>query len=116
MAILVRALGDRSERAAPRPLHAPCRRDDSHTVDALHRADHVDAAEERPPACPGLLHEAESVEPALLPERRRVAAELAAVQLEAEHAQPVPQPQKPDVARVPGRLLARGEELPRPPE
>ena len=35
---------------------------------------------------------------------------------EAEHSQPVPQPEKPDVARIPRRVLARGEELPRPPE
>src|SRR6267142_3962310 len=103
MVILMAALRYRRERPAPRALHAPGRRDEAHAVHALHRAHHVDAAEERPPARARLLHEREAVEPDPLLERRRVAAELAAVQLEAEHAQPVAQAQEPDEARIPRR-------------
>src|SRR5690348_12313818 len=114
--VLVHSLGYRGERPAPRALQAPRRRDDSHAVDALDGADDVDAAEQRPPARPGLFHEAEAVEPSALPERRRVAAELAAVQLEAEHPQPVPQAQEPDIAGIPRGVLARGEELAKAPE
>ena len=94
------ALRDRrGEGAPPRPLPAPVRRHEAHALDALHRADDIDAAGDRPPARAGLLHEVEAIEPQLLPERRRIAAELAAVQLEAEHAQPVAQPEQPEEAR-----------------
>src|SRR6266540_7474603 len=116
MVVLVRALGHRRQGAAARALHPPGGRDDAHAMHALDRADDVDAAEERPPARAGLLHEREAIEPDLLPEWRRVAAELAAVQLEAQDAQPVAQPEQADVARVPGGLLARGEELAHAPE
>src|SRR5689334_25407878 len=94
MVVLVAALRNGRKRAAPRPFHAPLRGDKAHAVHALHRADDVEAAEERPPARPGLVHEGEAVEPELLPERRRIAAKGAAVQLEAEHAQPVAQAQQ----------------------
>src|SRR3954451_11532023 len=100
MVVLVRALGYRGERAPARALHAPGRRDDAHPVHPLHGADHVDAAEERPPAPAGLFHETEALQPGLLPEGRRIAAELAAVQLEAEDTQPVAQPEEPDIAGI----------------
>src|SRR2546423_13570353 len=117
MVILVAALRYRRQRAAPRALHAPRRRDDAHAVHALHRPHHVDAAGGRPPARPRLLHEREAFQPGLLPEWRRIAAELAAVQLEAQYAQPVAQPEQADEARIPGHAgMARSEELPRAPE
>src|SRR4029079_9425435 len=114
MVVLLRPLRHRRERAPPGPLHAPGRRHDAHAMDAFHGADHVDATEKRPPPLPGLLQDAEAVQPALLPEWRRIATELAPVQLEAEHAQPVAQSQQPDVARVPRGFLARRAKLPRP--
>src|SRR5262249_35010723 len=119
MMVFVRALGHRGERAAPRALHAPGRRDDPRAVHALHGADHGDTAHHRPPAGARLLHEGEAVEPELLLERRRIAAELAAVDLEAEDAQPVAQPQEADHARVPGHfapVAAWCEKLPQAPE
>src|SRR4051812_34605359 len=116
MILLMDALRDRRQRPTPRALHAPGRRDDAHAVHPLDGADHVDAAEERPPAPAGLFHETEALEPGLLPEGRRIAAELAAVQLEAEDPQPVAQPEEPDIAGIPRRVLARSEELPQPPE
>src|SRR5687768_2183841 len=114
--VLVRFLRDRRQRAAPRPLLAPLGRDEAHAVGALDRPHHIEAAGNRPPARPGRLHEVEPVEPQLLLERRRVAAQLAAVQLEAEHAQPVAQPQQADELQVPRRLrLAGAEHLAHPP-
>src|SRR5688572_20123682 len=104
--VLVAAVGDRGEGTAPRALLAPGRRDQAHAVHALHRAHHVDAAGDRPPARAGLFHEREAVQPELLLERRRVAAELAAVQLEAEHAQPFAQPQQSDELGIPGCAVA----------
>ena len=86
---------------------------------ALHRADDVEAAEKRPPARARLVHEGEAIKPQLLPERRRVAAEFAAVQLEAEHPQPITQAQDADHACVPGHVGAappRREQLPQAPE
>src|SRR5687767_2005791 len=73
--VLVRALRHRREGPAPRALLAPGGRDQAHAVHALDRAHHVDAAGDRPPARPGLLHEREAVEPEALAKRRRVAAE-----------------------------------------
>ncbi len=45
-----------------------------------------------------------------LRERRRIAAEAPAVQLEAEQVQPVLQAQQADEALVPGRARARARE------
>src|SRR3954463_11717475 len=116
--LLVAAMRHRRERAAPRTLHAPGRCDEPHAVDSLDRAHHVETAQERPPARAGLVHEGEAVEPGLLLEGRRVDAELAAVQLEPEHAQPVPQSKEADEARLPGAaaLLHERDELAQPPE
>src|SRR2546421_3767647 len=93
----VRFLRDRRrEGAAARTLLAPGRRDEAHAMGALDRAHHVEAARDRPPPRARPFHETEALEPELLLERRRVAAELAAVQLEAQHVQPVAQPQQAD--------------------
>src|SRR5262245_23871694 len=59
--VAVSLLGDGRERPAPGALAPPCRGDDAHAGDALHRAHHVDAAAHRPPARPGLLHEGEAL-------------------------------------------------------
>src|SRR5204863_2409102 len=78
-----------------------------------------ETAEKRPPARARLVHEGEAIEPQLLPERRRVAAEFAPVQLEAEHPQPVAQAQDADHACVPRHVGApppRCEQLPQAPE
>src|SRR5437763_12433690 len=105
------------ERPPPRALDPPRRRDEPHAVHALHGADDIDAAEERPPARARLVHEGEALEPDFLPERRHVTAELAAVQLEAEHPQPVAQPEQPDEARIPGTLglIHERNQLAQPP-
>src|SRR5678815_3595353 len=102
LGVAVGLLWDGGERAAPRPLLPPRGGNDPHAVGALHRPHDVDPASDRPPARAGLLHEGEALEPELLAERRRVAAELAAVQLEAEHAQPVAQANEADELEVPG--------------
>src|SRR2546421_9529266 len=102
MVVLMTTLRNGRQRPAPRALHPPRRRDEPHAVHALHGADDIDATEQRPPARARLVHEGEALEPDFLPERRHVAAELAAVQLEAEHPQPVAQPKEPDEARIPG--------------
>ena len=57
---------------------------------------------DRPPAVAGLLHEREALQPARLTDRRRIAAEAPAVQLEAEQLQPVAQPQEADEVAAPG--------------
>src|SRR3954470_24408000 len=85
-ALWLRALRHGSERAAPRPFPSPGRRHHPHADDALDRPHDVDAAGDRPPARAGLLHESEAIEPQTLAEGRRIAAEYAAIQLEAEHA------------------------------
>src|SRR4051812_9517174 len=100
--VLLGALRDRrGEGAPPRALLTPRRRHQAHALHALHRPHDVDAAANRPPAGAGLLHEREPLEPSVLPERRRVAAEHAAVQLESQQAQPFPQAQQADEFRVP---------------
>src|SRR5690242_7282182 len=88
---------DRSERLFRGALAAPARRHEAHAGDALYRAHHIDAAADRPPALSRLLHEAEALEPASLGERRRVAAEVSAVQLEAEEREPVLESHQADV-------------------
>src|SRR3990170_1923936 len=103
--VLVRALRDGRELAAPRALAAPRRRDQAHARHALDGADDVHPAGHRPPARARLFHEGEAIEPEARPERRRIAAEGTAVQLEAEHAQPVAQPEQADEASVPGRAF-----------
>src|SRR6187399_175070 len=97
------ALRDRRERPAARALLAPGRRDDTEPLDPLDRTHDVDAAENRPPARPGELHEAEAREPFAAAERRCIAAEPAAVQLESEQMQPVLEAQQPDETTVPWR-------------
>src|SRR3954465_12589211 len=119
MVILVAALRYRRQRPAPRALLAPWGGDDPHPMPPLPRGDDVGPAEERPPARARLVHEGEAIKPQLLPERRRVAAEFAVVQLEAEHPQPIAQAQDPDHTCVPGHVGAappRREQLPQAPE
>src|SRR3954471_12009338 len=96
-------LRDRRQGPAPRPLLPPGGRDHAHAVRTLHGAHHVNASGDRPPAGAGLLHEGETLEPELLAERRRVAAEFAAVQLESKYPQPVAQAKQSDELEVPGR-------------
>src|SRR5690349_2938616 len=50
MDLFVRSLRDRRQRAAPRALLPPRGGDEPHAGDALHRAHHIDAAGDRPPA------------------------------------------------------------------
>src|SRR6266496_2339915 len=74
-------------------LVAPFRHDQPHAHVALDRANDVDAAADRPPAVAGPLHEGEALEPPPLRERRGVAAEATAGQLEAEQREPILEPQ-----------------------
>src|SRR5262245_41252736 len=90
------APGDRCERLGGRAAVLPARRDEPHPAHALHCAHDVYATADRPPPVTGLLHEREALEPARLADRRRVATEAPAVQLEAEELQPVAQPQQAD--------------------
>src|SRR4051812_6414181 len=99
--VMVRALRDRRQRPPPRPLLAPGRCDEAHAGHALHRSHGVNAAGDRPPARARLLHERKAIEPDPAAKRRRIAAEAAAVELEAEHAQPVSQAEKADETRIP---------------
>src|SRR5260221_9647291 len=70
-------------------LVAPSRQDQAHAHVALDRANHVAPAADRPPAVARVLHEGDALEPAALGERRGVAAEAAAGQLEAEQREPI---------------------------
>src|ERR687895_2484787 len=103
MVVLMSPLRDRCQRTAPRAFLPPRRRDDAHGVYPLDRAHYVHAAGNRPPAGAGFLHEGKALEPDLLRERRRIAAELAAIQLEAEYPQPLPQAKETDELGVPRR-------------
>src|SRR4051794_1873075 len=118
MVVLMTTLRNGRQGPAPGALNAPGWRHEPHAMHALDGADDIDAAEERPPARAGLVHEGEALEPDLLPERRYIAAEFAAVQLEAEHPQPVAQAQQPDEARIPGTLgfVHERNQLAQPPE
>src|SRR3954468_16612164 len=116
--VLMRALRNRRERPAPCTLFAPRRRDEAHAGYALHGAHRIHPACDRPPTGAGFFHEGKAVEPDAAADRRRIAAEPAAVELEAEHAQPVAQAQQANEARIPRRLgISLGcEQLPDPPE
>src|SRR6266581_6365528 len=83
-------------------LVAPFRQDQPHAHIALDRANHINGAADRPPAVARLLHEAEALEQAPLGERRGVAAEATAGQLEAEQREPILQPQQTDEPAAPG--------------
>src|SRR5262245_55386605 len=101
----ISALSDRGQSFF-RSVLAPVRGDQAHPGDALHRAHDVYAAADLPPALPRFLHEAEAFQPPSLRERRRVAAEAPAVQLEAEQRQPVLEPQQSDESAAARILLA----------
>src|SRR5258706_12794286 len=118
MVVLMTTLRNGCQRPAPGALPPPRRGDEPHAVHALHGADHIGATEQRPPARPCLVHEGEAFEPDLLLERRHIAAEGAAIQLEPQHPQPVAQAQEPNEARVPGtvRLVHERRQLAQPPE
>src|SRR5713101_5100326 len=77
-------------------LVAPLGHDQPHAHVALDRANDVDPAADRPPAVACLLHEAEALEPTPLGERRGVATEATAGQLEAEQREPILEPQQTD--------------------
>src|SRR3954466_3192522 len=110
-------LRDRRERLARLALVAQVRDEEAHADGALDRAHDVHAAADRPPAVARLLHELEALQPARLRERRRVAAEAAAGQLEAEQRQPVLETQQAEEPTAPGhRPLAPHERALRAPE
>src|SRR6267154_6745565 len=98
-------LRHRSQGFLGSALVAPFRQDQAHAHVALDRANHVDPAADRPPAVARVLHEGDALEPAALGERRGVAAEAAAGQLEAEQREPILEPQQPDEPAAPGNLL-----------
>src|ERR1044071_4394629 len=83
---------------------APFRQNQSHAHVALDRANDVDPAADRPPAVARLLHEPEALEPAALGERRGVAAEANAGQLESEPREPILEPPQNDDPAAPGNL------------
>src|SRR5215472_11114995 len=70
----------------------PRRRDHAHAQNALGGAQEIDAARDRPPAVAGLLEETETLQPALLPEGRRIAIKPSARDLESQQRQPVLEP------------------------
>src|SRR5689334_7511143 len=108
---LARARGG-CERLAPlAALPRGCKQ--PHAEHLLRRAQEVDAAGDRPPAIAGLLEERETVQPFLLRERRHVAVEAAADDVEAEQRQPVLQPIERDEVAVPRRGRAAAEVAPR---
>src|SRR6516165_8156164 len=103
LAHLSRSRSERLLAHAPRP----CRRNHAHPENALHGAQEVNAAGDRPPAVARLLEEVASLQPALLMERRDIAVKPAAGDLEAEQREPVLQPVERDEIAGPGhRLLA----------
>src|SRR5437879_660344 len=114
--ILVRALRHRRERPPPRALPAPGRGDDAHALYSLHGAHHIHGAREPQPARAHLLHEAESPQPLRIGERRRIAAELAAVQLEAEELEPFLEPHQPRAPACPRHFRLEGTDLPQAQE
>src|SRR5690242_12774967 len=67
----------------------PCRREQAHAEHLLRRAQVIDAAGDRPPAVAGSLEKREAPQPFLLRERRHVAIEAAADDVEAEQRKPV---------------------------
>src|SRR6266540_4685470 len=85
-------------------LVAPFRHDQPHAHFALDRANDIDAAADRPPAVARFFHEAEALEPPALGERRGIAAEATAGQLEAEQREPILEPQQTDEPAAPGNL------------
>src|SRR5438270_4174860 len=114
--IFMRALRHRRERPPARAFPTPGRGDDAHAVHPLHRAHHIDRAREPQPARAHLLHETESPQPLRIGERRRIATELAAVQLKAEELEPFLEPHQPDESAVPRRPRLAGKDLPQAPE
>src|SRR5512145_3384170 len=117
MMVLVRALGYRRKRAAPGPFLTPCGRDDAHAVHALYSSHDVNATGNRPPSRAGLIHERKSLQPSRVAKRRCITAELAAVQLKPEYAEPFAQPQHADELGIPGRAVSVPDEcLPQAPE
>src|SRR5437867_9558480 len=100
----VLSLRHRSQGFLGGALVAPFRQDQAHAHVALDRANHVDRAADRPPALARLLHEPDALEPPPLGERRGIAAEAAAGQLEAEQREPVLEPQQTDEPAAPRNL------------
>src|SRR5258705_798040 len=101
-------LRDRGQGFFGNALVAPFRQDQAHAHVAFDRANDVNSAADRPPALARLLHEADALEPAALGERRGVAAEATAGQLEAEQREPILQAQQTDKPSPP-------RDLPPPP-
>src|SRR5690606_8188924 len=88
--------GDRHGTGAAPGRLRPGRPDEPHCPHALDRADAVERAADRPPAIARRLHEAGALEPALAATGRAIAAIAAALELEAEQLEPVPQPRQRD--------------------
>src|SRR6266480_7239436 len=97
-------LRHRSQGLLGGALVAPFRQDQTHAHVALDRANDVDRAADRPPAVARLLHEADALEPPPLGERRGIASEATAGQLEAEQREPILEPQQADEPAAPGKL------------
>src|SRR2546429_9009665 len=93
---------------------APFREDQAHAHVALDRANDIDPAANRPPAVARLLHEPKALEPAALGERRGVAAQGTAGEVESKEReamlgpQPAGGPAAPrDLSPVPAERAAR---------
>jgi hypothetical protein len=82
-------LADDGQRLARRPLLFPARQYQAHAMHALDRAQQVDAAGKGPPAIAGGFDEMPALQPAFMGAGRRVTAEAAALDLEAQQLQPV---------------------------
>src|SRR6266542_5369614 len=104
----------RRREAVLAPL--PRRRDDAHAQHLLGCAQVVDAAGDRPPAVAGRLEKAAARQPFFLGERRHVAIESAARDLEAKQRQPILESIEGDEAAVPRGRLAMPEVAPRAEE
>src|SRR5690606_12431535 len=70
----------------------PCRANQTHARNTLHRRDHVEGSAERPPAITGLLHKRPPLDPASGDTGRHIAAEVAPIDFEGQELEPVFEP------------------------
>src|SRR5450631_330161 len=101
---LARLARHRRQRLLSHPPR-PGRRDHPHAQHTLGRTQEIDAAGNGPPAVARFFEEVESLEPLFLLERRHVAIEPAARDLEAEQREPVLQAIERNEIAVPGHGL-----------
>src|SRR5689334_16612287 len=78
--------------------------DETHPAHALHGDDDIERAEHGPPALAGAIHPVEPLQPAFGAHGRKIAAEAAGLDLEAQQPKPVAQ------AAVADELAFRGQE------